>query len=579
MIVNRSLLLTIVLCSISLFSGTVDANKNKDRNVRAPQAKQEAHEADKAPIDKAAVGKAQAEDWRRSWSDNGDESFSLSLSDENERPSRDRRDRRRHDRHDRWDEKPEWSDRNERGPRRDHRDRRDHHDRHERCSSHSHHERCDHCKDCPLKVNGGWKEFIFGKAGSFVDACFTFHTQGPSTLRITDNFCTGDIFKVYDCGKLLFETSRARFDNCSTSTTNPDYAFESALWSSGRAHLRPGHHNITIKVVKSPYGAGGANIRVDTEDCHHSVCPSCLHKLTVVNTPVPFHEAEGVCRSLGKQLADLNIYNFLDATTLAFQCAGPFSMVWMKSYWKNTYNNSCLALHTGSAAPGGSINIADCHARLPVLCQELGATDGDGVRPQVDPYVDVVEVLPCNDENPYCRRHVRPSRSSRSRSHSRSCSKSRCSSRSRRHHGRRSHAFPNPRVDPFRSSRLPSGWSSTISSFHSLPLVEGEHEHRRRRHDCDHKKPCHKKECDHKKPCHKKECNNKPCDHRPHDRHERRHRRHRRHHNQNRHSNLNIRHEWADKNNLKEEGEHEGIMSKNEESPIMEKAMIIQDQQ
>jgi hypothetical protein len=107
-----------------------------------------------------------------------------------------------------------------------------------------------------------------------------------------------------------------------------------------------------------------------------SQCPRELNGLKVVNTPVPHHKAAGVCKALGMKLANLDIYNFLDATTLAFECAGAFSATWINSYFKDNYNKACLALYTGNSAPGGSVNVpACCDEHLPVLCQAITEDD------------------------------------------------------------------------------------------------------------------------------------------------------------------------------------------------------------
>ena len=113
-------------------------------------------------------------------------------------------------------------------------------------------------------------------------------------------------------------------------------------------------------------------------DVVHPPCPSCklntckFHKNSIhlIKEPLPYHQARCACEELGMELADLDIFNFLDATDVEFQCAGAFKKAWINSWNGDHYNHTCLALSTGVMAPGGSINVPEsCHIRLPVLCK------------------------------------------------------------------------------------------------------------------------------------------------------------------------------------------------------------------
>lgn len=239
-------------------------------------------------------------------------------------------------------------------------------------SSHHHHHPA-HCSQ--LDVNGGWYKFRFGKTGSTVHKCYDFVTVGPAVLRIAGLDCSGDAFSVYDNGNLILQTPLVNGDNCHQANTlvSPHKAYESENYSHGRVNLAPGAHSIKIVVARSPQKHGVGALRVDSVMAQ---CPKELNGLKVVNTPVPFSKAAGVCKAIGMQLADLDIYNFLDATTLAFECSGAFSATWIKSYFKGTPGVKGLALYTGAAAPGGSINIpASLEEHLPVLCQVIPVDD------------------------------------------------------------------------------------------------------------------------------------------------------------------------------------------------------------
>lgn len=124
-------------------------------------------------------------------------------------------------------------------------------------------------KDVHLKVGAGWYNFTFTNQYSFANRNFLFQTEKQTLLRITDTFCAGDVFQVYDWGQFLLQTTPVNI-TCDNYTPLPDVAWPSIGWSSGYYFLDPGCHNITIQVIQSPYTAGAANIRVDYEFAHPS---------------------------------------------------------------------------------------------------------------------------------------------------------------------------------------------------------------------------------------------------------------------------------------------------------------------
>ena len=229
--------------------------------------------------------------------------------------------------------------------------------------------------DDDLKVNHGWSKFFFkGGNGAVAGTNYIFKTKSATTLSITDAYCSGDSFLVYNHGQLILETPFVGSDNCATYEKHAGKAASSGKFSSGSIALESGHHNITIQTSKNPFGKGAAFIRLDAV---LAKCPNSANGLTVINTPVPFHQASHVCKSMGLDLANIDSYNFVDATNLAFQCSGAFSKTWIKSWWMDQYNGTCLALSTGASAPGGSINPAeDCNEALPVLCQVVLLEEG-----------------------------------------------------------------------------------------------------------------------------------------------------------------------------------------------------------
>lgn len=252
-----------------------------------------------------------------------------------------------------------------------------------------------------LSINQGWFGFQFGPQGTMVPLKIIINLLPSQTgvLKVSDYFCKGDSFIIYDNGRKIGETPYRSFDKCRTNTENPNYAFKNKdLWSTGHWTLEPGIvHKITIKVKQSPAGGGGGAIRVDSlflESINDDIKIDTRHTkgdFLVLDTKLPFHMAAKACHRIGMKLANIDIYNFLDSTDVAFRVSGPFSQTWIRSwngdsYGKNVDGNenraecgkdgACLVLSTGAYAPGGSINIpSNCNIPLNVLCQKNCAKD------------------------------------------------------------------------------------------------------------------------------------------------------------------------------------------------------------
>jgi hypothetical protein len=105
---------------------------------------------------------------------------------------------------------------------------------------------------------GQWRLFVFGGAGSFTGA-FTFSSPHPVLLRVTDGFCRGDRFRVYDRGSPIFLASKVAIDpSCDDipHVTGPFGAWQDQTYSKGRFLLQPGFHRVRIQAVSSPFGGG-----------------------------------------------------------------------------------------------------------------------------------------------------------------------------------------------------------------------------------------------------------------------------------------------------------------------------------
>ncbi len=152
----------------------------------------------------------------------------------------------------------------------------------------------------PVPVSGQWIEFAYRDSGTFVTGCypadpttnlscvpseagnsvfgdtppwtFTAPPQG-ATLTVTDAFIYGDVFEVFDFGVSIGTTSTVPTTNGSCGD-NPDVCLADPLASHGVFQLKAGPHEITIKVVTTPYVLGAAYFRVDPGELKpdHFVC-------------------------------------------------------------------------------------------------------------------------------------------------------------------------------------------------------------------------------------------------------------------------------------------------------------------
>jgi hypothetical protein len=138
-----------------------------------------------------------------------------------------------------------------------------------------------------VPVGGLWLEFEFMVSGSFAGACtdcepssgqnsvfggrppwkFTAPPTG-ARLTITDAFALGDRFEVFDFGVSIGETPAVSEEGACGD--DPEICSVSSAASHASFILGGGAHEITIRVIDSPYDVGAAYFRVDAFD--HLVC-------------------------------------------------------------------------------------------------------------------------------------------------------------------------------------------------------------------------------------------------------------------------------------------------------------------
>lgn len=236
--------------------------------------------------------------------------------------------------------------------------------------------------DTDLHPCDGWRPFLFGNRGDFAYDRFSIRSDCPLHLRITDAFCAGDEFIVYDWNRRLGVVRGPGCDEgedvwrlCKRPLTEAEEAWKCDRFASRQFLLSPGHHRITIKSFNAPIGAGKAFIKVQhiTRPCNHAAVQHpdeshCHGRFTFVSKPVLHTEAARVCDQLGLRLAAVTKDTFDEAAQLIFKDAGANAKAWIASYNGDSYGDNCLAFSVASGLPSGNINLSECSVPIPVLC-------------------------------------------------------------------------------------------------------------------------------------------------------------------------------------------------------------------
>lgn len=144
---------------------------------------------------------------------------------------------------------------------------------------------------------GEWVSFQFGSAGSSTSE-FHFEASGPIIVSVTDAYCRGDRFEVFDGAQSLGLTSQpAPADGCTEAATF-DEGLANVHYSSGRFLLGAGNHALRFLAVESPYGAGRAGFRLTlapvpgaAADCRNGAWRT-LHR-----SDAAFFKNQGECMS------------------------------------------------------------------------------------------------------------------------------------------------------------------------------------------------------------------------------------------------------------------------------------------
>ncbi len=135
-------------------------------------------------------------------------------------------------------------------------------------------------------TGGAWNRFVSSSTigGSSVSGPYTFTSTSVAKVTVTDAFCIGDTFRVYDNGALLGETSPVvnEYPACESSGAQwwitSDERADGALADPDQSHavffVAPGEHSLEFETITkwSPLVGSGAFFRVEdvtvsTADC------------------------------------------------------------------------------------------------------------------------------------------------------------------------------------------------------------------------------------------------------------------------------------------------------------------------
>jgi hypothetical protein len=111
-----------------------------------------------------------------------------------------------------------------------------------------------------------WTTFFFSGDGSTLEDADTGDTFWTVTLtkagflQVTDAFLIGDVFEMSVDGSSIGTTGP--FDTTGPETSDPDVAFGGPVYSWLSYALAPGTYEITGIAASSPFGSGGAFLRV-----------------------------------------------------------------------------------------------------------------------------------------------------------------------------------------------------------------------------------------------------------------------------------------------------------------------------
>jgi hypothetical protein len=119
----------------------------------------------------------------------------------------------------------------------------------------------------PITVdNTRWYTFFAGLAGSsnaFAvgasnafgdnpgDPPWTYTAATATEVKITDTATVGDIFRLYDFGAFIGDTSTVANDGTGTNHNDPNLDYADPILSHGSFVLAAGSHSLTIEIIQN----------------------------------------------------------------------------------------------------------------------------------------------------------------------------------------------------------------------------------------------------------------------------------------------------------------------------------------
>ena len=137
---------------------------------------------------------------------------------------------------------------------------------------------------------------------------FTFTSTTPVTVDVTDDFCPGDRFRIYDFGVAIGDTTAVPV-GVDCTEVGPAAAFVDPSFSHGSFALGSGAHSITLQIVNNPFGAGRGYIRVLPEGCQLNITRLSQGD-TRWNPPAyttPYDRSDKTIQDLGCALTSLSM--------------------------------------------------------------------------------------------------------------------------------------------------------------------------------------------------------------------------------------------------------------------------------
>lgn len=116
-----------------------------------------------------------------------------------------------------------------------------------------------------LEIDSGWQSFKFGNVSTEAIPEWIFELAADAYVWITDSYCRGDSFYIYNNDVLIATTADTIDDGCKTNATNPDDAVQDGTFGHVYFNFTPGSYRIKMTVKDSPFLAGKGFIRLDSE--------------------------------------------------------------------------------------------------------------------------------------------------------------------------------------------------------------------------------------------------------------------------------------------------------------------------